>query len=311
MALLNNDRYSSTTAKQLWIIQKAVAHLRVIHVPNVDVIVDHKENIEFLEQRIFDIVCDGLAGKNWSDGADLLNAVNDLNKYLKTFKLKGTVNIMSENFDQTVNDLNAAYNIKCEKNKARREKREKREENLCAIQQNELDYQYRLKLMAFLDDKTTLDELEKSRRSRVTVGQAFGNPLKRSLQAKMPSDLSEAYEAKIALINADKIQAWRDGKLSSLPYNARGEYALLRVKGSTVETSQNADVPLTHALRLLDLIERGQARKGERVGHYTLETCEGLKDVPPFVTIGCHRILLSEAQEVLKPYRNQELRIAE
>ena len=110
------------------------------------------------------------------------------------------------------------------------------------------------------------------------------------------------------------IKAWREGELTRLnvPHGTL-RYDILRVKDNTVQSSGGAEVPLSHALRLLSLIERGQAREGERCGHFTLMSVTKfdrmMKDEPDtIVKIGCHEIRLSEAQSVLAQYRDQELR---
>lgn len=70
---------------------------------------------------------------------------------------------------------------------------------------------------------------------------------------------------------------------------------LLRVHNNEVHTSGGASVPLDHAIRLLSLIERKQAKNGTKVGHFTVSSVN--KEV---VTIGCHTIALNEARTVLK-----------
>jgi hypothetical protein len=84
----------------------------------------------------------------------------------------------------------------------------------------------------------------------------------------------------------------------------RLETDLLRVKDGVIQTSGGAEVPLTHGLRLLDLIETKKAKQGDRVGHFTLDNYDG-----KFVKIGCHKIEIEEARNVLSPYRNKALSI--
>jgi hypothetical protein len=68
----------------------------------------------------------------------------------------------------------------------------------------------------------------------------------------------------------------------------------LRIKDDTVETTGGASVPLSHALKLLRLIDAGKAKKGQRIGHYEFDSiAKGI------VRIGCHEIDLSEARSVL------------
>lgn len=98
---------------------------------------------------------------------------------------------------------------------------------------------------------------------------------------------------------------WRAGQ-KSIPYKLLRliPYHVLRVQDSEVITSGGARVPLAHALRLLDLVERGQAKAGARIGHYKFD-----KFSNGIVTIGCHSIELSEALNVLAPYRGQSFKV--
>jgi hypothetical protein len=109
------------------------------------------------------------------------------------------------------------------------------------------------------------------------------------------------------------IENWRNFTFSSLHSLRNLPFALLRVRGSEVETSAGAQVPLSHALRLLSHIESGDYKAGEKVGHFSFESVQGnnAKGEETFVKIGCHKILLSEAQNVLAPYRGAELKLAE
>lgn len=79
-------------------------------------------------------------------------------------------------------------------------------------------------------------------------------------------------------------------------------YDLLRVNEarSIVETSRGADVPLDHAIRLLERIKSGQVKSGDRIGHFTLNGVLYDQDMhETVIKIGCHTILRSEADAVL------------
>lgn len=82
------------------------------------------------------------------------------------------------------------------------------------------------------------------------------------------------------------------------------DYDFLRVdrEKKIVETSNRAEVPLSHAIRLLKMILKGDAIQGERVGLFTLDHVLDDPKGDKTVKIGCHKILLSEAINVLKPY---------
>ena len=73
----------------------------------------------------------------------------------------------------------------------------------------------------------------------------------------------------------------------------------LRIKGDEVETTKGANVPLSHAVRLLKMIVAREAKAGERVGLFNLETIKQNEQGDTIIKIGCHEIALSEAMRVL------------
>lgn len=100
-----------------------------------------------------------------------------------------------------------------------------------------------------------------------------------------------------------RIEAWRNGD-RSVRQALFPDYTLLRVirsarfvggdeqfRGvpSEVETSRGARVPYEHARRLYLLWKHREAKRGDRVGHYTVEAVNG------DLTIGCHVITRAEA----------------
>lgn len=106
------------------------------------------------------------------------------------------------------------------------------------------------------------------------------------------SELQAKREAKFAR----EIPNWRaGGKLTNQVRNLNPQ--IIRVKGDTVETSRGANVPLSHALRLLRIVDAGEAKQGERIGHFTLSSVAA-----DTVRIGCHTISIAEARAVLAPY---------
>lgn len=118
-----------------------------------------------------------------------------------------------------------------------------------------------------------------------------------------PEKLAEKQASKQKRISVSRliaIKEFRDFKRKSIGLNLR--YDLLRVNESkgVVETSRGAEVPLEHALRLLDRVKSGQVKTGDRIGHFTLNGVlydqEAHESV---IKIGCHTILKSEAETVL------------
>jgi hypothetical protein len=118
--------------------------------------------------------------------------------------------------------------------------------------------------------------------------------LERDAQLNTPEAIA-LRDAKAAKRHAGAIEKWRAGgtltkELRNLPRQ------LIRVNGDTVQTSGGAEVPLSHALRLLKMVDRGTAKAGEPVGSFTLLAIQGDN-----VKIGCHTIAISEARAVLTP----------
>lgn len=90
-----------------------------------------------------------------------------------------------------------------------------------------------------------------------------------------------------------RIQQWKSG--GALTQKMKDiQPAKLRIHGDEVQTTMGASVPLDHALRLLRMIDKGIAKSGERVGHFSFSNFDG-----ETVRIGCHRIAISEARETL------------
>lgn len=103
--------------------------------------------------------------------------------------------------------------------------------------------------------------------------------------------------------NAEKLEAWREGLNPFIPHGARIDEnggAYLRVRGNMLETSQGANVPLEHAIRVFRFVklcrERGEAwqRNGRtlRVGHFQVDSV----DEHGNFRAGCHRINWPEVE---------------
>lgn len=123
---------------------------------------------------------------------------------------------------------------------------------------------------------------------------------------KLQSPEAQAKREEERLKRAESaIRAWRNGgPLTDAVRNLQNQ--ILRINGDEVQTSRGASVPLSHALRLLRMLNRGTAKAGEKVGHYALS---GLSKSAPnthdggetMIRIGCHTISLNEARAVLAP----------
>jgi len=98
---------------------------------------------------------------------------------------------------------------------------------------------------------------------------------------------------------ADAIAKFRAGK----DYGSIDtDHELLRVRGSRVETSRGAIVPLNLAKQLLLCLKQHVDIRGRTIGNFTIEDVihnyGDNKDT--LIVAGCHRILLSEAVTVLE-----------
>jgi hypothetical protein len=114
----------------------------------------------------------------------------------------------------------------------------------------------------------------------------------------------EEREARLRVAKqSEAIQIWKNGgSLRSDIQSLRPQ--LIRVKGSSVETSGGASVPLDQALTLLSKVKRGVVKEGERIGHFTFNSIEN-----GCVRIGCHTIDINEAETVLNEFKNKGLKV--
>lgn len=93
------------------------------------------------------------------------------------------------------------------------------------------------------------------------------------------------------------VQTWRSG--GPLVNSVRNiEPQLLRVVNEQVQTSRGATVPLTEALKLLRLVESKKVKSGEQVGSFTFNRFD-----QNIAVIGCHKISIDEAKNVLNTFQ--------
>jgi hypothetical protein len=103
-------------------------------------------------------------------------------------------------------------------------------------------------------------------------------------------------QAEKALLQAEKINKFRSFEARSV--NIRPH--LLRIKDDTVQTSSGADVPLNDAIKLLELVLSDQCKRGDKIGHFSLDgVLYDQENRERVIKIGCHDILVSEAVAVL------------
>lgn len=113
-----------------------------------------------------------------------------------------------------------------------------------------------------------------------------------------------AHDAAYAIIQADKVAAWREGKPVSWGYNEGESETMLRVKGDQVETSRGAEFPVTHAVRAWPIVKacKKTGREWRTNGHaihlgsYHLDVIEA----DGTVKAGCHVVKWDEIERVAK-----------
>jgi hypothetical protein len=114
----------------------------------------------------------------------------------------------------------------------------------------------------------------------------------------------EIERQKNAAITAQELAKFRAGKEFN-SWNIDIEYDLLRIRGSRVETSRGAIVPLEAARELLRKINSRERVEGLMIGEYEIDGFNTDNESgDTFIKIGCHKILLSEAREVLEAPRS-------
>lgn len=140
----------------------------------------------------------------------------------------------------------------------------------------------------------TLKEINKIRIDKQLERDAF-NKIKNARLA------AEQEQARLARVEEYKheLVLWPQGlNTKFIPHDLFPKnYDMIRIKPSnpdTVETSRGAEVPLSHALRLLKLTLNKETKQGDRVGHFTVDE---IKETT--LKIGCHIISIDQAKEVL------------
>jgi len=297
-ALVNSKGYSPTTGGHLSDIRGALSGKMPYYcVPNPR-IADCLENIEHFNSPIIDIVGDvfNFRTKASSEAyimAGVIRCIKEANDFLS---LIGRPLIVLSN--EQKNDLEA-LSIEKYAVKNSPEKIALKEKN--ALKKAEIDKENFLAEMApkieFYNNFTdyTFEEALENFRSGRGDFENKGVP--------MIFTIYVAAEQRLRLLKVEY------KKLVLTDLSTKYEFLRVNEKNKTVETSRGADVPLTHAVRLLKMILKGDVGKSERVGAFTLEE---IKDDPKgdkTLVIGCHRILLSEAVKVLKPYMTADLKL--
>jgi hypothetical protein len=159
--------------------------------------------------------------------------------------------------------------------------------------------------------KSDLDAVENHLKARLKRYNELNTPEHRALLELERGKRAERLQAKTIAAQKLAIEQFRAGINSK---RIESHFELLRIAKNPfggcdrVQTSRGAEVDLPDALKLLKAIERGQNVQGAKIGSFTVTQIYAV-DGDTCVQIGCHKILLSEAKQVLNG--NEVLRVME
>lgn len=144
------------------------------------------------------------------------------------------------------------------------------------------------------------------------VREHFAKRFKRYQELNTPEAIAKR-EKEYAKRQEKKREAEKNALAERINKFRAGEYVgylpmtneLLRFKGDNVETSRGALVPLAAAETLYAAIKAGVNVIGQRIGHFQVIAVSGVfsyatNEVDTLVTIGCHKILMSEAARLFE-----------
>ena len=276
-ALINSYQYSNSTRKHLNHIYNALkGKMPVYSVPDCS-----DPSSERNENHFNNDIAEMIASlfetrkKYYSSVESIKSVIDSHNEILSILGIKKI-----KLSDKQLNDLESleseriALNSCPIKNAKRDRVREKRRADLESKFKDKLDYRRNINI------NELITEFREFKRDNITL------------------DIPYNHHAYISWSDRQLLE--RNGiKLDSIESL---EYDILRVNKINVETSRGAEVPLHHAIRLLKLILKGDNVTNERVGLFTLDSILDDPKGDKTIKIGCHKILLSEAVNVLKPY---------
>ena len=313
LVLINYKTYSNSTTAQLYEIKKAIKHLEYLSVPDVAPESDHDDNLEYLNEQIATHLENIFKRRGYSGEESLVEAIKAFNQYCSFFKLKQSIELD----DDTLALVQACIKEreeKCGIRDANRKLIEANRINKLKLEHRDAIAQLEGEFPSYLDawesDKISDYDLRRKTYYQVRVKGPFGHTKRIDLPINL-EQYRERIESKLEIKYLNQLTDFRDFKINhidsyfkigDIELDNRSDYSLLRVKNNIVQTSNGADVPLDHALRLLKMILKGNAKNGERVGLYTLGSVDDDLKGDKTIQIGCHKILLSEAVKVLRPY---------
>lgn len=314
LVLVNSKDYSNSTQNHLSEIRSATSHLKNLRVPDVDPL-NHDDNIQYLSDLITTDLENIFKIKGYHSLDSILNLEKSLNQYCNFFGKKVPFKID----EKTIDLIKECLKKKDLRRSSMREKRKINEdlkeaklraENSVILEKMQNDFP--AFFTQWQNDEITLNDLSQKIDFTVKTKGPFGHEKRNRLYIDL-SGYRIATLNKFKEIYIKSVENFKAGIgskydiedhlcLGQIRFEKESKYAFLRVVENTVETSKGADVPLDHAIRLLKMILKNEAKKGERVGHFTLENIDDDPKGDKTINIGCHKILLSEAFDVLNKY---------
>jgi hypothetical protein len=123
---------------------------------------------------------------------------------------------------------------------------------------------------------------------------------------RIKKEKREAEMAELKLLDAKDFDDWLCGVSNRVPFSYHSGEAFIRIKGSEVETSQGARVPLNKAKVMARYLACGDDQKiiGQTIGYYKIDKVTRPQDGEAgsgYLEIGCHTMSIDHVLEVLKP----------
>lgn len=277
-ALLNDKSYSVTTSGHMSDIRSALkGKMEFFYVANPSNPLS-EDNKTYLENEL----CEKIASlfetrkKHYSSVESIKKLLNENNTLLNTLGHE-PINITQEQ----LNDLEFLENERealnnCPIKNAKRDKvKAKRKLDL------EIQYANQIAVYRTFNNAQSIKDFRDFKTSKVHTSVGYDHP---------------------AYLSYDTVKKLRNNGIDLQNRHYINDFDLLRVKDNIVQTSNALEVPLSHAIRLLKMILNNEAMTGERVGLFTLDSIIDDPENDKTIKIGCHKILLSEAVNVLKPY---------
>ncbi len=321
--LFTTDHYSSSTSQHMNCVSGALNPWRaeekdrnkhlIFHVPNVNA--DNKQshmiNYRALRESYAATLHHALFGKDFDEygrGRAFRHVEADAEKcreYSKAFGLGQRVTIPTE----TLETKKAAWLIDKAAWEAAQEKRAEERRIAQEARFLRLAAQWATGELDNLPWKCETSHEQKMQRASIDFERWASGDIDqlphwvanygRGLPTERMFEPTQEQRDRRAVIEADVIKSWRDGKAVRLPYRS-DHVTMMRIKGDEVQTSMGARFPVEHARKAFKIIARCKrndvdwVRNGHSipVGHFKLDSICANGDVKA----GCHFVKWAEIE---------------